>query len=68
MMEVVLMNRIDVHGGAQRRDPLTDSLRNTRLRLHLSGRRRREELPLLDDQEMASAAQTEGREQTGGPD
>jgi hypothetical protein len=60
MMEGVLMNRTDVHGGPQRRDFLADSLRNTRLRLHMPGRRRREELPLLEDHEMTGAAQLEG--------
>ena len=44
------MFRDDVHGPIQRRHWPADNLRNTRLRLHMSRRRLRQELPLLDEQ------------------
>jgi hypothetical protein len=48
--EVTLMHRGDDHGATHRSAVRADSLRSTRVRLHMSRRRERRELQLLDDQ------------------
>jgi hypothetical protein len=66
MKEVGLMNRNDVPGRMHREESLANRLRNARLRLHMSRRLQREELPLLEDQALpTSRERNEQDEPTG---
>jgi hypothetical protein len=49
------MSRSDVHGGTQRNGILADRLQNARFRLHMPHRRRRQELPLVEEEDETSS-------------
>jgi hypothetical protein len=56
------MSRNDVHGGTHLKGMLADRLRNARFRLHMSHRRQRQELPLLEDDETPGEGPLEAHE------
>jgi hypothetical protein len=60
------MNRNDVPGRTHREESLANRLRNARLRLHMSRRLQRQELPMLEDQALpTSRERNEQDEPTG---
>jgi hypothetical protein len=58
----MIMHRGNVPEAVHRADVLPERLRHTRVRLHMSGRRQRQELQVLEDQ-LPQDGEEQGREE-----